>query len=350
MASSDEEESDGFSVDLSDSDSAAPHSIVDRSLIPSSLNAEEMDFVKAASREYLHEPYPREEQPEVHLLLKSAFGMAPMSDLGALQCMPVEILSAIILQLDLTSCLRMRHVNRSARQIVTSLPMYHLVVANASSFLKHVLQLGLGSWYTLGDVESLLRQEKCLRCDNFATRIGLPLWQKLCSRHAFYAYKNVLSKTRAASILRMSTKRLGRCLPVTKKGSIGRGYTGSLVSKIEVRKLSTRMKLSRPINDVRELLKTAPQFYPSFHRLRFVDSRNGWTTSKVTCRGLTDGDFKAFRSPYHFSPREFHVHASSCPDAQKLKGILEKAADATEVEEGWIWIEGTGDEGRTEVT
>lgn len=103
--------------------------VVDRALVPTSLAEEEKDFIKAASRDSFR--YTRRPKNPVQQLLKSTPEKASQSDLGILQCLPLEILSAVIVDLDLTSYFRLRQVNKNARLAVTNVPKYRLVVQHA---------------------------------------------------------------------------------------------------------------------------------------------------------------------------------------------------------------------------
>jgi hypothetical protein len=55
------------------------------------------------------------------------FPSAPEADMGSMKSVPVEIVWRILGPLNVGSLLSFRQVNRRARQMVTSLPSYHLI-------------------------------------------------------------------------------------------------------------------------------------------------------------------------------------------------------------------------------
>lgn len=330
--------------------SKAPIPLIDQPLAPKSLNEEEKDFIKAATRgERL---YPHRKLDSLYHLLEQAFDEAPEADLGLLNCFSNEIVAAIVSELDLTSCMRLRQVNRTARLVVTGVPKYQLVVKNAFDFLGKVLTSGLGPWYTLNDIVPFLYQEHCEFCDDFATIVCLPNWKKTCERcgRNDKVPRDLISRDRAQRILKLSAKRLQKLVPVMNlQLSEYRPYrTRHLLTVTSLRELCNKIELSRPIDLIRaELVVIRDRdLHPLCCDVPFIDGIFGETHYGMCCRSETALPFLLRGHPcseknHHvFGAAEFHAHVTSCHSARTLKQLLDMSADASEVEDGWVWIEG----------
>ncbi|KAF3032567.1 hypothetical protein E8E12_003148 [Didymella heteroderae] len=71
------------------------------------------------------------------------------SSLGALDNLPIELLTEVLLQLDLRTLADFRYVNHRARQLVDSIPQYKAIAAHAPNVIRGVLSIGTGRWTTV---------------------------------------------------------------------------------------------------------------------------------------------------------------------------------------------------------
>ncbi|RMJ03665.1 hypothetical protein CDV36_014806, partial [Fusarium kuroshium] len=88
---------------------------------------------------------------QTHFTEPSPSKHGPPFRLGVLDVFTPELLVNILLQLDIVSYLRFRHVNRYARVIATHLPEYKLVSKHGLEGLAAILRTGLGEYFTIKD-------------------------------------------------------------------------------------------------------------------------------------------------------------------------------------------------------
>lgn len=310
----------------------SPEPAVDQSLVPPRLNEEHKDLVNALIKPPAASNLPT--QDAVYQSITEAFDTAPESDLGLLQCVPVETLTAIILELDLSSVMCLRQVNRLARQLVTSVPKYCLVSKYAFKFVQHTLKGELGSWRTLSDIEGLLRQETCSFCNKFGLKAEPLNLRKICN---FCPRKSqienpVISRNRAAKALRISSHRLAKLVPVM------RGFASSYydvcytVTKASIQQLCETINLSRPVELIHGDLDAAPTSTLWSTELPYVDN------DRISHWGGTCSRRHLYWPEHRFSDRGFYAHVTHCRYCRSKKLGLMEAVYATECEEGWILI------------
>lgn len=106
----------------------------------------------------------------------------PTASLGELERLPLELINAICLELDIASLFAFRQVNLRARQIVTVLPEYRLLATYALNCLCALLRTKSASWVTLSDFQRLLCHQSCSLCGSmYGDLVHLINWIRCCS-------------------------------------------------------------------------------------------------------------------------------------------------------------------------
>lgn len=146
-----------------------------------------------------------------------SFQSAPTHHLGAMKSLPPELLTDIIRELDIFSCLSLAQTNRYARQIVHSVPAFTAVVTHAWAFCVITRQIGLREHFTIVDVDRLLRQHDCRECGRTAPYVFLPAAARCCpkclERRGCWPENDIASVSAMARSFQTSPARLRRFVP-----------------------------------------------------------------------------------------------------------------------------------------
>ncbi|WEW57335.1 hypothetical protein PRK78_002800 [Emydomyces testavorans] len=124
--------------------------------------------------------FPPEEHAPVQDSLKQPFENVPSVGLGDLECLPYELLRLVCLPLDIHSLFQFRQVNRSARQVVTSLREYQKIAEHAPGALCAILRTRVSHWFTFPDLYTVFCTENCSRCRRFAGFLYLLEFKRYC--------------------------------------------------------------------------------------------------------------------------------------------------------------------------
>nr|POE46216.1 hypothetical protein CFP56_73178 [Quercus suber] len=135
----------------------------------------------------------------------------PFGSLGVLDRLPLELATSICLELDMLSLFAFRHVNRRARQIVSSLPQYRIAVSHSLGCICASLRTKAAAYVTLSEYYRRLCETKCTLCgDNYGDLINLLNWKRCCSvclRH-HRLHVRVVTRSAARRVLQLSNKAL----------------------------------------------------------------------------------------------------------------------------------------------
>lgn len=134
----------------------------------------------------------------------------PRSFLGKLDLLPLELITGVLLALDLPTLTAFRRVNQSAMNIVDILRPYSMIVRHCPNVLRAVLSIEATSY----DCQSLfetLSTSKCITCGRF----GGYLYLITCERVCYYCYTShpaflPIPVTRAAQATGRTRKDLKR--------------------------------------------------------------------------------------------------------------------------------------------
>ncbi|KAK3317831.1 F-box domain-containing protein [Cercophora scortea] len=158
---------------------------------------------------------PAEHDP-VRPSVVDPFPSAPITGLGALERLPLELLSSICFLLDIRSCFILRQVNRRAREVVSSLYNYRAVAKHGLETLRAVLRTGVARYLTISDLYRPLCLGGCRLCGSeFGGFLFLPTVTRCCFacvRESPRLWLVTLSALRRRS--GMTRQRLTQMMPV----------------------------------------------------------------------------------------------------------------------------------------
>lgn len=112
--------------------------------------------------------------------LQTAFETSPVSGLGILECLPAELISLVLYNLDILSYSRFRQVNRRARVCSTALREYELVAKYGLEGLRGLLRGGLAHKFTIMDLYRPLIAYDCELCGMFGGFLYLITVTRCC--------------------------------------------------------------------------------------------------------------------------------------------------------------------------
>ncbi|KAI0433108.1 hypothetical protein F5Y09DRAFT_329277 [Xylaria sp. FL1042] len=98
---------------------------------------------------------------------------------GQLDVLPLEIITEILLALDLPTLTTFRRVNRRAMSLVNSLYQYSMVVKQCPNVLRAILSLNADS-FDCRTLYETLSEEKCETCNQFGSYLYLITCKRVC--------------------------------------------------------------------------------------------------------------------------------------------------------------------------
>ncbi|KAF2756886.1 hypothetical protein EJ05DRAFT_46525 [Pseudovirgaria hyperparasitica] len=179
----------------------------------------------------------------------------PLNSLGHLDMLPVELLSEVLLDLDVCTLMAFRCVNRQAIAIVDSLPNFRRVVENCIDVIRAIVATGAND-YTFNTLYNRLSMSDCVKCGRFGGYLYLITCQRLCyfcftRDEAFYPITE--STARRIGIRKGDLKKLPHLL------SLPGQYTGfEKLSKKRI-KLFDREAVQQRAQDDRWIVVTGRQ-------------------------------------------------------------------------------------------
>lgn len=117
---------------------------------------------------------------EVLESLTLPFETPAVAGLGDLERLPTEVVTLILPYLDLCSYFRLRHVNRKARLLCTTLKDYRLLPRHAFDAWRSLLRTGVAQNSTLMDLWHVLVTSPCGICGHFGPYLFLPTLTRCC--------------------------------------------------------------------------------------------------------------------------------------------------------------------------
>ena len=112
------------------------------------------------------------------------FCPVPQFDLGDLEKLPPELLSAILVQVDLRTLTDFRRINQRAMQIVNSIPQYKTILKHGLKSLRGALVIESST--TCQDLFRTLGSPHCENCGDF----GGHTYLLACTRVCFMCFAN----------------------------------------------------------------------------------------------------------------------------------------------------------------
>ncbi|KAI1364669.1 hypothetical protein F5Y08DRAFT_328524 [Xylaria arbuscula] len=155
------------------------------------------------------------EMQRVQASLPSAFETLPTADMGILDCLPPELITLVLHELDLRSFFSFRQVNRQSRIVSTSLWEYKLVSQHGLEGLRGLLRAELASYFTISDLYRTLTTDKCSTCGAFGGHLFLFTAERCCFKCLVSSsYCRVLAVSTFAKIAHLSLSRVNRLLGI----------------------------------------------------------------------------------------------------------------------------------------
>ncbi|KAI1312863.1 hypothetical protein F5Y03DRAFT_381570 [Xylaria venustula] len=122
----------------------------------------------------------------------NAFGLykPPVTNLGVLNLLPLELLQEVLSQVDVYTFLIFRLVNRQANGTVESVPAYRAIIKYAWNAVRGILAIGTGRWITVNTLYEKLCTAECEQCGYFGGYLYLLTCKRVCfvcvSRNTLY--------------------------------------------------------------------------------------------------------------------------------------------------------------------
>lgn len=107
--------------------------------------------------------------------------LPPTTNAGALDVLPLELLHAILPQLDLRSLLAFRTLNRRAAELVDSLLPYQAIKQHAADALRDILRIETASWITCRTLYEKLCTPACEECGDFGACFYILTCKRVCT-------------------------------------------------------------------------------------------------------------------------------------------------------------------------
>lgn len=290
-----------------------------------SYHRRDFDLVVVRSR-------PHETQP-VLASIATAPEAKPQAHLGSLASLPPELISMVVLQLDVRSVFRFRQVNSAARSVVTGTREYRLLAEHGLEGLRGVLRAGLGQLHLLRDLYGALLERSCASCGSFGCLLFLFTLERCCFTCLQSSERyHVLPKHALCHIAGISPAKLERFpglslrtvpgvynmmeMPIRRPHELVSGPAGSsaLLASGMISTSAAR-RLQRRIGQYGYRFMSATAF-PSY------SPDSGEVDHGVSCKGchvrfdrLADDPTERDRC---FSREGFLAHFEECPEASQL--------------------------------
>lgn len=158
--------------------------------MPTAVAKEDEDAVirvTSYERKEVGFPFIRFDAPRFSFIreaLRTPFASPPQADLGSMKNLPVEVLWQIFRPLSMASLIRLRQVNRRARQVVTAMKEYHIMMKYAIHVVLALDHVATWGYYTPtpADLYDAMRQDSCTRCGKFGGYVSIWWWDRVCSQ------------------------------------------------------------------------------------------------------------------------------------------------------------------------
>ena len=149
------------------------------------LSADELDDAcRLLSRPFhLHQAFARPPRRDIPAtIFQPPESSAPISKLGLLGLLPLELMANVCLSLDIASAFSFSHVSRHAREAIASMKELRLVGKHIAGCLWVFLNTQVASHVDVGALYSALTTNGCSFCGQFGDLLSIPTVQRCCLR------------------------------------------------------------------------------------------------------------------------------------------------------------------------
>ncbi|KFY11181.1 hypothetical protein V492_04603 [Pseudogymnoascus sp. VKM F-4246] len=294
-----------------------------------SYRRRDFDFITVRTRREVTEP--------VQSSLQTPFDASPTSGLGDLGCLPEELTTMIIKNLDLLSYFRFRRLNRYARILATEPREYQLVAKYGLEGMRCLFRSRCARICTIVDLSHLLTTPMCSLCGDF----GSFLFFLTATRYCYSCLTTskdiaVMGTTEFARTAQISTAQLSRSFGSTSRTVSGKYCIGKtrdrqsrrpsklLLAKDAIAAIAPQTVFKE--NSIGNLLRhqyEREQRFMACTAFPSYDTRTGRMESGVCCKGCQFRFEKTRRGCVRdrdrtFSTAQFLTHFASCAEAQQL--------------------------------
>lgn len=149
------------------------------------LSADELDQAfRLLSRPFnLHEAFARPPPGNIPTtIFQPLTSSTPVSKLGQLGLLPLELMANVCLSLDIASALSFSHVSRHAREAIASMKEFRQIGKYAAGCIWVFLNTQVASHVEMVDLYSALTTSSCSFCGHFGHLLSIPTVQRCCLR------------------------------------------------------------------------------------------------------------------------------------------------------------------------
>lgn len=254
------------------------------------------------------------------------------SGLGSLQRLPLELMSAICLLLDIRSALAFSQANRRSREVTSSIPHYRQLSEHALHCMWALFRTGLAAHTGVTTLHALLSTDRCATCDSFGSLVFLPTASRCCFDCIESATATrVVSLSAVSKAAGVSVAKLKKAYPVARSmpGIYSLATTHykrrtNLLSQNQALEILQQAERGDPHKILERLPDAFSWRYMMTTWLPFVSSAADHPQLGRSCKGCqvaveTDGGMDAFyRRERCFSDHEFLVHFRDCEEAKQI--------------------------------
>lgn len=268
------------------------------------------------------------------LSLFKSFSRNPVSTLGPLEALPLELLTTTCLLLDLQSAFCFSHVNSRAKEVIASIWEYRQIREHALQCLWAAFRTGMAPKFGVSALYTALVTKACSLCGAFGRFLFLPTATQCClpclESASEFALLSVAQACKATGRSRASLRRL---MPIlyTIPGTYGMSETnrkrrGYFVAKTHCSELLQKDGLE-PLHTT-----TSPDpllvRYMASSSIPYLDVATGCVQTGLSCKGCQaalEDDAIEIRSTVPFRLRDkvysregFLDHFRQCDGAKAL--------------------------------
>jgi hypothetical protein len=270
------------------------------------------------------------------------FGQAHDFDLGRLGRLPFEIVSMVCQELDVASAFRFSHVNRTTREVLSSVREFRHLSAHALECLCVLLRTGLAPHIDVLDLHSALTTQNCSLCGSFGGFFFLPTATRCCLTCIASAPEMQVSYlSRVADKTGVPAADLAQRLPVLHTLPDSRKRIVAVRHALEPLRESG---VEDPEAAVSRWPDSLTLRFQAATSLPFFDRMTGESQSGVSCKGCQLAFESSFSDDHlelrdrFYSREEFMGHFDECRAAQKLWASSEEGGSAAVEEPVWMGL------------
>jgi len=134
--------------------------------------------------------------------------------IGDLSLLPLEVIHNVLDHLDISTIGSVRCLSRHSRLIVDMFPPYRDLTTYASSVLCVLYSTHLASTYSIGQLYSVLTNDRCVCCDAFGPYLLLTTCERCCFSCLYDPKMAATTLSNAASAFGLSKIEIGKKIPI----------------------------------------------------------------------------------------------------------------------------------------